>query len=68
MEQLTAEETAIADMKKEFDTLVPEDTIEAHIEPIKELYSKSIEFIPNRHGLKTTVGYISFDNAGHINS
>lgn len=67
MKNLTAEESAKADMKKEFKTVLLEDTAIAHTEPVKELYSKSIEFIPNRkHGLRTTIGYINLWNERHI--
>ena len=56
-----AAEAAIADMKEEYGTLA-EDTEVAHTEPVKELYSKSIDFIPNKsHGIKTTIGYINFN-------
>lgn len=69
MKNLTAEESAKADMKKEFNTLLTEDTAIAHTEPVRELYSKSIEFIPNKkHGLRTNIGYINLWHEGHTNS
>ena len=66
MKNLTAEEAAKADMKKEFNTVLLEDPAVVHTEPEKELYSKSIEFIPNKkHGLRTTIGYINLWQERH---
>jgi len=56
----TAEETALADMTEEFGVLIQEDEIVFIENNTEELYSKSIEFIPNRTGLRTTIGYINF--------
>ena len=66
MKNLTAQEAANKDMKDEFDTLISEDTLKVHREPVKELYSKSIEFIPNKgHGVRTTIGFINFNPRSH---
>tara|TARA_R110002153_G_scaffold43610_3_gene123356 strand:- start:8066 stop:8275 length:210 start_codon:yes stop_codon:yes gene_type:complete len=68
MKKLTAEEAAKADMKEEFNVVLTEDTAVAHTEPVRDMYSKSIEFIPNRkHGLYTNIGYINLKYAGHFN-
>lgn len=66
MKNLTAEETAKADMEKEFNTVLLEDTAVVYAGHVKELYSKSIEFIPNRkHGIRTTIGYINLWHERH---
>ena len=62
MEQLTAEDVAVADMKEEFGDLVIQDDVVQVENMTEEPYSKSIEFIPNRHGLRTTIGYINFNH------
>jgi len=68
MKKLTAEEAAKADMKKEFEVVLIEDTATAYTEPLRDLYSKSIEFIPNRkHGLRTNIGYINLNYEGYFN-
>lgn len=68
MKKLTAEEAAKADMKEEFNVMLTEDTAVAHTEPVRDMYSKSIEFIPNRkHGLRTTIGYINLWHEGRFN-